>query len=120
MKQLIICGLLLSSILAVGQPKNQDTRIIKGLVWDDVSNSAVIGTTVIQYKTINGTVVQSDGVFELTVPKADTVLVHIPFCFDSFYIMYLPTEDYKKIVLNRKLRKQSHKTLNFWEKRKKR
>jgi hypothetical protein len=106
-------------MLTFGQSVNQDKRTIRGLVCDNVSNSTAIGSTVLQYKTMNGTVIQSDGMFELEVPKGDTVLIHIPFCFDSFYVMYLPTDNYKKIILSKKLKKQSKKTLDFWEKRKK-
>jgi hypothetical protein len=119
MRQLIMSFLIFSSLGVFAQSLHQEKRIIKGLVWDNISNSTAVGAIVIQYKTTNGTNIQADGIFELEVPTGDTVLVHIPFCFESFYVLYLPTESYKKIVLNKRLKRQSQRTLEFWEKRKK-
>src|SRR6187401_1146089 len=97
MRQLTILVFLLSPLATMGQSSDSETRIIKGLIWDKASNSTAIGSSVIQYKTRNGTVIQADGMFELEVPKRDTVLVQIPFCFESYYVLYLPTDDFKKI-----------------------
>lgn len=115
MKQLIAYYLLISSLASFGQAPDEEKRIIKGLIWDPVSHSTAIGSNVLQYKTINGAVVRADGTFELAVPKNDTVLIHIPFCFESYFIRYLPTDSYKKIILNKRLRKQSEKTLANWK-----
>jgi hypothetical protein len=120
MRQLIILLVFcLTSLISDGQPTDTETRKIKGLIWDNASNSTAIGATVMQYKTTNGTIIQPDGTFELNVPEGDTVLVHIPFCFASYYILYLPTDNYKKIILNKRLEKESTKTLRYWEKKRK-
>jgi hypothetical protein len=93
------------------QVHSPDTRTIKGYVFDPLMNAKAIGTNVLQYKTTNGAVVGADGTFEMTVAAEDTVLIHIPFCFRSYFIEYLPDEKYKKIVLNKKLERQSERIL---------
>jgi hypothetical protein len=120
MRILIAVILCLTSTLAQAQVHKPGTRIIKGYVFDALMNSKAVGTNVLQYKTANGAVVGADGTFELTVAAEDTVLVHIPFCFNSYFIEYLPSENYKKIVLNRKLERRSQRILQRIIKKEKR
>jgi hypothetical protein len=60
---------------------------------------------------VKGAVVGPDGMFEMEVGKQDTVLIQIRFCFSIYYAIYLPGEDFKRIVLSRRLEKKSKKIL---------
>src|SRR5690349_12273304 len=97
--------------LCHAQVHKPGTRTIKGYVFDPLMNAKAIGTNVLQYKTTNGAVVGADGTFVMTVAAEDTVLIHIPFCFRSYFVEYPPGENYKKIVLNKKLERQSQRIL---------
>lgn len=116
MKTVVSLLLCFGCFQASSQSVNDTKRSVTGLVWDPVSNSSVLGANVLQYKTLDGTVVRADGKFELLVPKSDTVLVHISFCFENFYILYLPTENYKEILADRKQAKKNQRVLKRWEK----
>lgn len=119
MRLLIAIILCFTGILTHAQGDKPGTRTIKGYVFDPLMNSKAIGTNVLQYKTTNGAVVGADGTFEMTVAAEDTVLIHIPFCFNSYFIEYLPSENYKKIVLNKKLQRKSERILQRLKKEEK-
>jgi hypothetical protein len=119
MRLLTAIILCLACHLLHAQDNKPGTRVIKGYVFDPLMNSKAIGTNVLQYKTTNGAVVGADGIFEMTVASKDTVLIHIPFCFHSYFIEYLPSENYKKIVLNKKLQRKSDRILQRLKKEEK-
>jgi len=117
-RQLILTIVLLAPLVTSGQTDGTEKRMITGHVFDKATKSTPIGANVIQYKTTNGTIIEKDGTFGLSVQKGDTVLIHIAFCFESYYIQYLPTENFKEIILGKKLKKDSEKTIGLWTKRK--
>ncbi len=117
-RRIILSLTLLVPLVTSGQNIDTAKRIIKGHVFDKATKTTPIGATVIQYKTTNGTIIEKDGTFELEVKKEDTVLIHIPFCFESYFVRYLPTEDFKEIILGEKLKKESEKMIRLWTKRK--
>ena len=117
-KRTLFLGLvLLLPILVFGQEDNSGARTIKGLVIDKQTGTIPVGANILQYKTVNGAVVGPDGKFEMKVGKKDTVLIQIPFCFSSYYALYLPADDFKRIVLSKRLEKKSKKILEDWERR---
>ena len=107
-------------MLVNGQTSEDKTRTIKGYVIDKTTRTIPIGINILQYKTANGAVVGPDGTFEMKVNKQDTVLVCIPFCFSTYYVLFLPKEHFKKIVLSKRLEKKSKQILDEWKRNKKR
>mgnify|MGYP000995012106 FL=1 len=97
MGMLIVSIMTLSgSIEPVYSSNNRDVNIFneeiaqnpvsaKGVVTDAVTGEPLIGANVVEKGTSNGTVTNSDGSFQLTVPKSRSVLV-------ISYVGYLTVE----------------------------
>lgn len=101
----------------IGQPKEDSIKIITGYVYTD-EGEPYIGLPIYEYGTINGTITQINGEFQLQIPANKQILISISFCFEQYFRFIKPEEKEIIIKLTRKEFKKSKKVFRKWQKQK--
>ncbi|MBX2877586.1 MAG: hypothetical protein KTR30_36040 [Saprospiraceae bacterium] len=106
--------LTLSVALVLGQVLfGQPTRTISGTV--QIDGEPLIGQSILEHGTLNGTITQLEGKFELTIPSGKTVLLHFSQCFDQGYLLITPDVDYVEVKMNKKFFRKSKRDFKRWK-----
>jgi|GEM_PF-5604268 len=106
--------LILALIFGLGQPlSGQETRKITGTV--QIEGEPLIGQSIREEGTRNGTTTQLNGEFELMIPKREAVLLHLSQCFTQGYVIITPEMDHVDIQLDKKFFRKSKRAYRRWK-----
>lgn len=108
--QLIIISLLISQIIY-----SQEVRLLKGRIT--VDKEPLIGQSIMVYNTLNSTVSQMNGEFELTIESDKEILLVLSQCFQNGYVLIEPPTDFVEIEMNYKLFRKSKRTFKKWKRK---
>ena len=75
----------------------------------------MIGQSIREYDTMNATITQLNGEFELSIPAHKTVLLELSQCFENGYVIVYPDLDFIVIEMNQKFRRKSKRVWKKWK-----